>query len=179
MTSGTNSLDINVIPVDNFVVDGTRDVTVTVTDVADCPSIKDGASMTDTVTIADNDADLTVIKTVINTGGGTAVASQWSMDVTNTVAGQDVSFPGDEAGTDVTIAAGAYSVVESGGPGGYSQDLSAGCSGTASAGESIVCTITNTFIPPTTTTTTTTTATTATTAPTTTTTTTTTATTTG
>ena len=157
MPSGTASVDI-VTPVDNFVVDGTRDVTVTVTGVPDCPSVKQGSSLVDTVTIADNDATLTVIKTVDNTGGGTAVAGDWAMDVTNSRPSSS-GFPGAESpGTDVVIAAGTYSVDESGGPTDYDKLLGTGCSGSITAGATASCTITNTFVPSTTTTTTTTTA---------------------
>ncbi len=84
-----------------------------------------------------------MIKTVINDNGGTAVASDWTMDITGTNV-SSTGFPGQEApGVTVTLDPGAYSVDESGGPIGYVKSLSADCSGTIALGESKTCTITN------------------------------------
>ena len=52
------------------------------------------------------------------------------------------------AGTTITIDPGVYGVDEFG-PGGYDKTLSSECSGTAVAGESYTCTITNDDTPPT------------------------------
>jgi hypothetical protein len=86
---------------------------------------------------------LTVIKHVVNDNGGTAVASDWTMDITGT----NVSITGfagaENPGVTVTLDAGAYSVAESGGPDGYTLSASANCSGTIAAGESKTCTLTN------------------------------------
>jgi hypothetical protein len=54
----------------------------------------------------------------------------------------DRSFPGDEAGTPVTLDAGVYSVTEDG-PGGYAASYSDDCSGTIALGDNLTCTITN------------------------------------
>ncbi|MCH7698847.1 MAG: hypothetical protein IH865_07915 [Chloroflexi bacterium] len=111
---------------------------------ADCSgTIGVGESKTCTITNDDIAPELTVIKTVINDDGGTATASDWTMDITGT----DVSstgFPGQEApGVTITLDAGAYSVDESGGIANYKKSLSTDCSGTIGIGESKTCTITN------------------------------------
>jgi hypothetical protein len=53
------------------------------------------------------------------------------------------NFPGSEAGITITVDAGAYSVDESIGPGGYVKSFSSECSGVLPPGGSAVCTITN------------------------------------
>jgi streptogramin lyase len=92
------------------------------------------------------DTTLTVLKHVVNDSGGTAVASDFTLTVTN--AGADPSsFPGAESpGTQVTLQPGAYSVAEDG-PDGYSASYSEGCSGTITPGQSKTCTITNDDLP--------------------------------
>src|SRR5205807_1113323 len=57
------------------------------------------------------------------------------------------SFPGNEAGTAVTINAGSYSVGESG-PTGYASSLSAGCTGSIAVGQTKTCTVTNNDVQP-------------------------------
>ena len=53
------------------------------------------------------------------------------------------SFAGAEApGTEVTVDAGAYSVLEAG-PTGYAATMSADCSGTLAVGQTKTCTVTN------------------------------------
>ena len=89
---------------------------------------------------------LTVIKTVINDNGGTAVASDFTMDVMGTNPSL-ASFPGDAAGTTITLDAGPYSVTETG-PAGYTPSQSANCNGVIAAGQSLTCTFTNDDIPP-------------------------------
>ena len=59
------------------------------------------------------------------------------------------NFPGSEAGIQLTIDAGSYSVNETGGPSNYSKSLSSGCSGTMTNGGNAICTITNNDTPPT------------------------------
>ena len=54
------------------------------------------------------------------------------------------SFKGAEApGVEVSLAPGAYSVSETGGPDGYTGSFSAGCSGTIALGQTKTCTVTN------------------------------------
>ncbi len=86
-------------------------------------------------------ASLTVIKHVINDNGGTKEAGDFTMMVDGNEPSDD-SFAGSESGTAVTIKPGAYSVTESG-PNGYTESDSAECSGTATSGAQITCTITN------------------------------------
>lgn len=108
------------------------------------------AGVTKTCTITNDDVapQLTVIKHVANNNGGTAVASQWTMNVAATNPSA-TSFPGVEApGTTITLNAGTFDVTESGGPSGYAQSSAIGCSGTIALGESKTCTITNDDQPP-------------------------------
>ena len=92
-------------------------------------------------------ATLNIVKTVINDNGGTAVASDFTIGVTGTNASPS-SFTGSEAGVEVTLDAGDYSVSETAGPDGYLASGSGNCSGTISAGETKTCTITNDDIAP-------------------------------
>jgi len=114
---------------------------------ADCVgTINDNETKTCIVTNDDIQPTLTVIKTVINDNGGTAIPSDFTMNVTGT----DVSpslFSGSSSGTLVTLDTGSYDVTETG-PSGYTGSFSADCSGTISLGESKTCTITNDDIPP-------------------------------
>ncbi len=91
---------------------------------------------------ASTTGSLTVIKNVINNDSGTAVASDFTMNVTGTNVSSP-SFPGNATGTTVTLDPGSYSVSESGGPTGYASSSSSDCSGSIAAGESKTCTITN------------------------------------
>ena len=105
-----------------------------------------GETKTCTITNDDQPAHLIVIKHVINDNGGTKTAADFTMTVTAT-SPSPASFPGAESpGTNVALNAGAYNVTESG-PAGYTETLSAGCSGTAAIGETKTCTITNDDIP--------------------------------
>jgi len=92
-------------------------------------------------------AQLVIIKQVINNNGGEAVAGDFTMNVTGTGV-SDSSFPGEEdPGTTITLSPGAYTVDE--GPhDGYTKTLSDDCSGTVISGETKTCTITNDDIAP-------------------------------
>ncbi|MGN6346767.1 MAG: hypothetical protein ACTHME_03600, partial [Candidatus Nitrosocosmicus sp.] len=57
------------------------------------------------------------------------------------------SFSGSSSGTSVTLDAGKYKVTASG-PTGYTTTYSSGCSGIASGGIPVNCTISSTFSPP-------------------------------
>lgn len=92
-------------------------------------------------------ATLHVVKHVDNTNGGNSVASDFIMHIEGNDASSS-SFAGSETGVDVTLGAGPYSVTETGSPTGYSESVSAGCSGTIVAGINQTCTITNTYSPP-------------------------------
>jgi uncharacterized repeat protein (TIGR01451 family) len=108
----------------------------------DCSgTIAAGETKTCTVVNDDIQPRLTVIKHVINNNGRTAVASDFTMQVTGS-SPSPASFPGNEGGTAVALNAGAYSVDEVA-VANYTETKSAGCSGTLAAGDSAVCTITN------------------------------------
>jgi hypothetical protein len=109
---------------------------------AECSgSIALGESKTCTVTNDDQQAKLTVIKHVVNDNGGSAVAGDFTMSVTNSA--NPASFPGAESpGTEVNVNPGSYSVGETG-PSGYTASYSAECSGSIALGESKTCTVTN------------------------------------
>ncbi len=106
-----------------------------------------GDNYTCTITNSAVQPKLTVIKHVDNGNtGGTKTASNFTMYVE----GKSVSktwFPGNEAGTNVTLNVGGYSVTE-GDQTGYTMDASADCTGTATLGYDKTCTITNTAIAP-------------------------------
>ncbi|MDD5039944.1 MAG: SdrD B-like domain-containing protein [Patescibacteria group bacterium] len=114
---------------------------------ADCAgSVVSGDNKTCTITNDDIAPELTVVKHVINDNGGSAVAADFTMNVTATNVSDD-SFPGDEIGVTVTLDQGAYSVDENAFYG-YAKTLSADCTGTINVGETKTCTITNDDIQP-------------------------------
>jgi hypothetical protein len=95
-------------------------------------------------TIIDDDIapQLTIVTSVVNDNGGTAVASDFTTHVTATnPSSQD--FQGDAGGVTITINAGAYSVDELPVSLSYNKILDTGCSGTIAVGQAVTCTITN------------------------------------
>lgn len=138
--------------VGSHVVSETTDPNYTSTISGDCDAsgnvtLAAGDDKTCTITNNDVGPSLIVIKHVINDDGGTAVAGDFTMNVTGTNVSDD-SFAGAEApGTTVTLDAGSYSVAETG-PSGYTSSLSADCTGTIALGETKTCTITNNDIAP-------------------------------
>jgi hypothetical protein len=115
---------------------------------ADCSgSIAAGETKTCTVTNDDVQPRLTVVKHVVNNFGGTAVASNFTMNV-SAVNPSLASFAGSESGTTISLDAGLYTVSEII-VSGYSLSLSADCSGSIAAGQTKTCTITNSDIAPT------------------------------
>ncbi len=84
---------------------------------------------------------LTVIKHVVNNNGGTKVAADFNMLVSNNSALLP-NFPGDEDGITLVLTAGTYSATEDSDPG-YASSFSADCTGSIAVGESKTCTITN------------------------------------
>jgi uncharacterized repeat protein (TIGR01451 family) len=85
---------------------------------------------------------LTVIKHVINDNGGTKHAADFTLTVNGT-SPSPASFPGNEAGTVVTLKPGPYAVNEAA-AGGYSTTKSEGCSGSLiHYGDTATCTVTN------------------------------------
>lgn len=102
--------------------------------------VKNGTA-TITLCNAKDRATLTVIKHVINDNGGSAVASNFTMEVSGTNV-SDSEFPGDENGTTITLDTGAYSVDEQAYPG-YTKTIGSDCAGTLVNGDHKTCTITN------------------------------------
>jgi len=106
---------------------------------------------TKTCTITNNDiapgqANLEVIKKVINNGIGSAVASSFTINVAGTTNIFPSSFAGSETGVDVLLDAGSYLVTEVAHTN-YLESLSTDCSGNILSGQTKTCIITNTFIP--------------------------------
>lgn len=96
---------------------------------------------------APTSATLHIIKHVINDNGGSATATNFTIHVAGTNV-SNFSFTGSEAGVDITLDAGSYSVTEPVVPTGYLESGSGGCSGTIAAGETKTCTITNDDVAP-------------------------------
>ena len=85
---------------------------------------------------------LTVIKHVVNDNGGTKTAANFTLTVSGT-SPSPASFPGSEAGTDVTLQPGPYAVNEAA-VSGYTTTKSATCAGSlAHFGDTATCTVTN------------------------------------
>lgn len=106
-------------------------------------------------TTATPTGSLTLVKNVVNTGGGTAAPSDFTLQAFGP---QLVSGPGNSpAVTNVIVPIGDYSLRESGGPptAGYQPGLWSCTGGTlldttvqVAAGSTVTCAITNTFRPP-------------------------------
>ena len=88
-----------------------------------------------------------MVKKVINDDGGTATAADFTMHV-----GDAATFPGRSSGRTRTLAAGTYSVTETGGPAGYTATFSGECAAdgtiTLAAGDDKTCTVTNDDVAP-------------------------------
>jgi hypothetical protein len=98
-------------------------------------------------------AHLTLTKSVVNTGGGTAAATAWTLNATGptTISGHT----GDAAITSAAVNAGTYTLAEASGPTGYTPSVWSCTGGTLTGsslalapGDTASCSITNTFIPP-------------------------------
>ena len=117
---------------------------------ADCSgTIALGETKTCTITnddIVPGQAALHVIKTVVNNGLGSAIASNFTINVAGTTNISPSSFAGSETGIDVLLDAGSYLVTEVTQTN-YLESNSTDCSGNILSGETKICTITNTFIP--------------------------------
>ncbi|MCB1804691.1 MAG: Ig-like domain-containing protein, partial [Candidatus Competibacteraceae bacterium] len=127
---------------------------VSITGDAQCPadlggsiSVEAGDDITCTLTNNDIAPQLTVIKTVINDNGGTAVAADFTMNVAGTNVSNS-SFPGNVSGTVVTLDAGSYVVSETGSAG-YGAIFPVDCIGSIAIGENKTCTVANDDIAPT------------------------------
>ena len=115
---------------------------------ADCSgAISLGDNLTCTITNDDIAPQLTVVKAVVNDGGGSAVASDWIMNIAGTKVSNS-GFDGSEAGVTISLGVGIFSVSETGGPFGYVMSVSNDCSGIIYLGEELTCTVTNYDIAP-------------------------------
>ncbi|MGH3109712.1 MAG: DUF6531 domain-containing protein, partial [Gaiellaceae bacterium] len=90
-------------------------------------------------------AGLTIIKRVVNNDGGSAVSSDWTMNIAGPT---PLSFPGaPDPGTSNDVAPGTYTITESGGQFGYTLFYSGDCgldgSVTIAEGETKTCILTN------------------------------------
>jgi hypothetical protein len=99
-----------------------------------------------TITNSQKQAHLTVIKHVVNHSIGTAVAGDFTINISEGTPSSPSSFSGSEDGTLVTLDPGSYSITETG-PDGYAMSQTSGCSGTMTSNGTATCTITNSDIP--------------------------------
>ncbi|HOQ54447.1 MAG TPA: hypothetical protein PLF56_12645, partial [Micropruina sp.] len=113
-----------------------------------------GANVTCTIVNTDRPATLTLVKVVDNgTTGASAVPANWTLSA---IGPTTVTGPGNSASvTNQTVAAGSYSLAESGGPAGYTASSWSCTGGTLTGtsvavanGGSVTCTITNTAVQP-------------------------------
>ncbi|WP_175489084.1 beta strand repeat-containing protein, partial [Lysobacter sp. cf310] len=98
-------------------------------------------------------AALTLQKTVVNTGGGTAIDTNWTLTATGptTITGTE----GAAAVTNAQVNPGNYVLTEAGGPAGYTASnwvctgatVNGGNQIALALGDAATCTITNTFVP--------------------------------
>jgi fimbrial isopeptide formation D2 family protein len=79
--------------------------------------LPNGVSATCTINNDDQPAHLTLVKTVTNDNGGTAAPIDWTLTATGPITISGVT--GSTAITNAAVPADAYTLTESGGPGGY------------------------------------------------------------
>ncbi|KAB8188912.1 hypothetical protein FKV24_009640, partial [Lysobacter maris] len=115
-------------------------------------TLANGETATCTITNDDQAATLTLEKVVDNTGGGTAVDTDWTLSAAGPTAISGVE--GDAAITAAAVDAGTYTLSEAGAPADYLAATTWVCSGatvnggnqvTLGSGETAICSITNTF----------------------------------
>ncbi len=95
-----------------------------------------------------SDTGTLVVQKVVS--GGDAVAGDFMIHVKNDADTDVATSPqaGNTTGTSYTLAPGTYSISESGGPSNFNASFSSSCSGgsvTVVAGQTVTCTVTNTF----------------------------------
>ncbi|KAF1712607.1 hypothetical protein CSC70_03640 [Pseudoxanthomonas kalamensis DSM 18571] len=164
-SSGTGSINtrVNLAPsgVATFTVEATVDSGYTGAQITNTATINPGSSGVVDPDLSNNttsDTDdvypkLTLVKSVDNTGGGTAAADAWTLQASGPtpISGQS----GNAAVTDVAVLPGTYALSESGGPTDYTAGDWVCTNGIAvnagqidlSLGQDTVCTIVNTFQP--------------------------------
>jgi hypothetical protein len=85
----------------------------------------------------------TFLNVITKVKGGTAKPSDFTISVSGK-SPSPKSFSGSSSGTSVTLKAGKYKVTGAG-PTGYTSSYSSGCSGTASGGTPVKCTVSNKY----------------------------------
>ena len=139
----------------NTAADGTAQFCYTGTNTGDDTITATVGSVSDTATeswtsVPPSPAHLTLIKQVVNTGGGTAQATDWTL---HAIGPTSISGPGSVS---ADVPAGTYALSETGGPAPYTEgtwvctdDASSGALTpdplVLAAGQSASCSITNTF----------------------------------
>jgi hypothetical protein len=101
----------------------------------------------------DNSTHLTLVKNVVNDGGGTALATDWTLNAVGPVTISGTS--GSSKVNGALVQPGDFTLSESGGPSGYTasawscpnKTVTDKGAVTLAAGDSVTCTITNTFLP--------------------------------
>ncbi len=92
---------------------------------------------------------VTTIVNVVNTGGGTAVPSDFQLTITDessgTYYGNSYSFAGSASGTSYNIDPEQYQVVVTSGPAHYTASYSSQCSASVAPGQTNTCTVTETY----------------------------------
>ena len=114
--------------------------------------IANGATAVCTIDNDDEPAQLTLVKTVTNDNGGTAVPTQWVLNAAGPTPITGTS--GSTAITAATVSAGSYTLTESGGPAGYSPGpwsctggVLTGATVVVPNGSDVTCTIDNADLP--------------------------------
>jgi uncharacterized repeat protein (TIGR01451 family) len=120
------------------------------------PYVVVGTGPTASVTVTGTgpaSAQLTLVKLVDNTGGGTADPTDWTLSASGPT--PISGHTGDAAITNAAVGVGTYTLAEAGGPTGYTPGAWSCVGGTLTvsslvlaADETASCTITNTFVPP-------------------------------
>lgn len=101
------------------------------------------------ITLAATTGTLKVIKTVVNTHGGTKTSGNFTIKgiaeggfLAPSIDTYSITFPGNAAGTNLKIGTGTYTISETVHPG-YTVSYSADCVGTMAIGQNKTCTIVN------------------------------------
>ncbi|NUO78410.1 MAG: DUF11 domain-containing protein, partial [Lysobacter sp.] len=111
--------------------------------------LANGDTASCTITNDDQTASLTLLKTVVNDNGGTALDTAWTLTATGPTTGV-TGTEGQAAVTNAAVAAGTYTLSEAGGPAGYTAGAWTCTAGTLTGnslvlanGDTASCTITN------------------------------------
>ena len=107
-------------------------------------TLASGQNVTCTINNDDIAAKITVIKDVVYTNGGNALASDFTITINGLTVPAGASFAGaGSPGVTREVSPGTYNISETGPSGYLSVNPSSGCSGTISLGQTKICTLTN------------------------------------